>query len=78
MTIQQTPRIGTWYVNMTGKLMKVRMLLYFHGVLSAVAIEYLDGHNALIQVDDWNCLDLSQHGMGSAAVSGTESSETLR
>ena len=58
MAIQYEPRAGAWYVNKTGKLMKVRMLLYSSKQLRKVLIEFLDGMRITVDVDAWNYLDL--------------------
>ncbi len=69
MSMQQQPRVGSWYVNMTGKLMKVRALVYHFGRLTGVSIEYLDGSRHLADITSWNCLDLTVHGVGVSEAS---------
>ena len=59
MAILQEPVVGSWYLNQTGKLMKVRMLMYVEQLLSKVMIEYLDGSVNVVDIDAWNFLDLN-------------------
>ena len=40
----QKPVSGSWYVNRTGKLVKVSLLLYAGEIVSRVMLEYLDGN----------------------------------
>lgn len=54
----QEPRPGYWYINRTGKLMKVRMVMYgIHGAES-VLLQYVEGSMHSISMFDWQCLDL--------------------
>jgi hypothetical protein len=54
----QEPRPGYWYINRTGKLMKVRMVMYgIHGAES-VLLQYVEGSIHTISMLDWQCLDL--------------------
>ncbi|NOX42867.1 MAG: hypothetical protein GXP19_03915 [Gammaproteobacteria bacterium] len=57
----QKPIVNAWYVNQTGKLVKVRMLDYEAGNLAKVLIEYLEGNTILVGINDWNKLDLHIH-----------------
>ena len=59
MAILQEPVVGSWYLNQTGKLMKVRMLLLSDRLLTRVMIEYLDGSVHIVNIDAWNFLDLN-------------------
>jgi hypothetical protein len=59
MAILQEPVIGAWYLSQTGKLMKVRMLLYSGHQIARVLIEYLDGSTQHVAIDAWNFLDLN-------------------
>ncbi|WP_126456936.1 hypothetical protein [Sulfuriflexus mobilis] len=59
MAILQEPVVGSWYLNQTGKLMKVRMLLHTEQRLSRVMIEYLDSSVKIVDIDAWNFLDLN-------------------
>lgn len=59
MAILQEPVVGSWYLNQTGKLMKVRMLLHTEQQLSRVMIEYLDSSVKIVDIDAWNFLDLN-------------------
>ncbi len=61
MSVRITPTANTWYVNPTGKLIKVRMLCYEAGELNAVLIEYLEGNSQCLSLEDWNKLDLNKH-----------------
>ena len=61
MAIQQKPLISTWYVNLTGQLIKVLALGYSDGQLSRVVIEYINGKRQIIGIDTWYLLDLEMH-----------------
>lgn len=61
MAIQQKPLISTWYVNLTGQLIKVLALSYSDGKLSRVVIEYINGKRQIIGIDTWYLLDLEMH-----------------
>jgi hypothetical protein len=59
MAILQEPVVGSWYLNQSGKLMKVRMLMFTEQRLSKVMIEYLDGSVNIFDIEAWNFLDLN-------------------
>lgn len=61
MAILKEPIVGSWYLNQTGKLMKVRMLMFAQQSLSKVMIEYLDNSIMIVDIDAWNFLDLNMH-----------------
>lgn len=52
------PRPGYWYINRTGKLMKVKMVMLGTSGVEAVLIQYVEGTTITISIDDWRCLDL--------------------
>ena len=54
------PIVGTWFVNQTGKLLKVRMLIFSDKKLQRVLVQYLDGTTHSVKVDDWFCLKLNK------------------
>jgi len=56
--MMQKPVSGSWYVNRTGKLVKVSLLLYAGETLSRVMLEYLDGMKVVVTIDAWSRLDL--------------------
>ncbi len=58
MSIQQKPNVGSWYINLTGQLLKVWAISYSGSTLSKVVIEYLSGSRVVIDIDQWNLLDL--------------------
>ncbi len=58
MSIQQKPNVGSWYINLTGQLLKVWAVSYSGSRLSKVVIEYLSGSRVVIDIDQWNLLDL--------------------
>ncbi len=58
MTMQHEPRAGSWYVNKTGKLMKVKLLMFDNDLLTKVMIEFLDGMRVTVDSDAWGYLDL--------------------
>ena len=57
----QDPIVGSWFVNMTGQLIKVKLLMFNEQSLHCVLIQYLDGSTKLIGKDDWFCLKLNKH-----------------
>jgi hypothetical protein len=59
MAILQEPIVGSWYLNQTGKLMKVRMLMFTEQRLAKVMIEYLDSSVKIVDIEAWNFLDLN-------------------
>ena len=52
------PRPGHWYINRTGKLMKVKMVMLGNTGPEAVLIQYVEGSTITISMTDWDCLDL--------------------
>jgi len=58
MFSSQEPVPGAWYINRTGKLMKVRLMLYRGRRRCALLIEYLEGQRQIIGIDDWYRLQL--------------------
>ncbi len=57
----QEPTVGAWFVNLTGQLIKVKLLTYRQQHLHQVLIQYLDGSTKLVKKDDWYCLKLNRH-----------------
>jgi len=55
------PVPDSWYVNTTGKVLKVRLLLYLEGYLDAVIIENLDGRHNMVKLERWYELHLSRY-----------------
>lgn len=60
MSIQQKPVIGTWYVNLTGQIMKVWAIGYEGDQIDRVVIEYLNGSRRVVDIESWNRLDLER------------------
>ncbi len=58
MSIQQKPVVGSWYVNLTGQLLKVRAVSYSASMLSKVVVEYLGGRRLIVSAEQWALLDL--------------------
>jgi len=58
MSIQQKPIVGSWYVNLTGQLLKVWAVSYAGSAVSKVVIEYLNGTRMVVDITKWNLLDL--------------------
>ena len=52
------PIPGYWYINRTGKLMKVKMVGYEGNQPANVLIQFQEGNTRLININDWRCLDL--------------------
>lgn len=57
----QNPAVGTWFVNQTGQLMKVKLVMFTEERLQRVLIQYLDGSTKLIKEEDWFNLKLNKH-----------------
>ena len=58
----QEPTVGAWFVNLTGQLIKVKLVMFVDEEnLHRVLIQYLDGTTKLINKDDWFCLKLNKH-----------------
>jgi len=57
----QDPTVGAWFVNLTGQLIKVKLLMFNEDKLHRVLIQYLDGNTKLIDKDDWFCLKLNKN-----------------
>ena len=57
----QDPTVGAWFVNLTGQLIKVKLVMFDEDKLQRVLIQYLDGTTKLINRDDWFCLKLNKH-----------------
>jgi hypothetical protein len=57
----QDPVPDSWYVNETGKVVKVRLLLYREGHLNAVIVENLEGRHNSIKLENWYELHLSRY-----------------
>ncbi len=55
---QQEPEVGAWFVNRTGKLMKVKLIMYHHEDPERVMIEFLEGQLKVVDIDDWYYLEL--------------------
>lgn len=54
----QQPLPGYWYINRTGKLMKVKMVMLGHEGIESILLEYIEGATQTISIEDWQCLDL--------------------
>jgi len=75
MSKKREPVPGNYYVNLTGQLIKVRYLLYSYGEMTMVMLEYQDGHQLKVQLDEWEWLDLRDYSdwfMGESSKQGTE------
>ena len=57
----QDPTVGAWFVNLTGQLIKVKLIMFDNDELTRILIQYLDGSTKLINKDDWFCLKLNKH-----------------
>ena len=57
----QDPTVGAWFVNLTGQLIKVKLVMFEEEKLHRVLIQDLDGTTKLINKDDWFCLKLNNH-----------------
>jgi hypothetical protein len=53
----QQPRPGYWYIDRTGKLIKVKMVRHGLAGIEAVLIQYVEETTHSISIDDWQCLD---------------------
>lgn len=59
MFLKREPIIGTWYVNQTGKLFKVKLLIFTEQALQKVVVAYLDGTTRTIKAAEWYYLKLN-------------------
>lgn len=57
----QDPTVGSWFVNLTGQLIKVKLLIFNKDKLQRILIQYLDGNTKLINHEDWLYLKLNKH-----------------
>jgi len=57
----QEPIVGTWFVNMSGQLIRVKLLMFSDNKLQRVLVQYLDGSTKSINNDDWLNLKLNPH-----------------
>lgn len=56
---KREPTVGTWFVNQTGQLFKVKLLSLSGQRLQKVLVQYLDGTCKSIRADEWYCLKLN-------------------
>jgi len=63
MRAKRDPTAGSWYVNHTGKLMKVLMVRYDGKSLSKAMIEYLDGRRIMVGIGAWRQLHLREYSL---------------
>jgi len=56
----EIPTINQWYVNQTGQLIKVKLLLFSNATVKKVMFEYLDGTMKVITYADWNTSEFKQ------------------
>jgi len=61
MALNIEPEVGNWYMNMTGRLIKVWAIAYSGNVIARVVIEFLNAEKRIINIHDWNQLDLEIH-----------------
>jgi hypothetical protein len=57
----QDPLPDSWYVDETGKVLKVKLLLYSESHLDAVIVETLEGKHQSIRLEKWYELHLSRY-----------------
>ena len=61
MSTNVSPVPNTWYVNKSGKLIKVKMMAFKGHEISRIMIEFLEGTTQLVDFSDWARLDLERH-----------------
>ena len=61
MFTKQQPVVGAWYVNRTGKLMKVKLMAWQRQQAVSVLIEHLDGKRQVVEMNAWYSLELSRN-----------------
>jgi len=69
MATHQKPKVGNWYVNLTGQLLKVCVISYLDGNLAKVVIEHLSGAKTIVDIRTWNLLDLDNYIYNAASLS---------
>ena len=52
------PVPGYWYINASGELIRVRLIGYDGSIPSTALIQYVDGTTCIIEIDDWQGLDI--------------------
>ena len=57
----QDPVPDSWYVNESGKVLKVRFLVYRDGGLTAVIVESLEGRRKSIKLECWYEMHLTRY-----------------
>lgn len=63
MATNQIPYPNTWYLDPSGKLFKVRLIMFASQRVHAVMVEQVDGHRAVIKIEDWRNLDLTLYSL---------------
>lgn len=63
MATNQIPYPNTWYLDLTGTLFKVRLILFSAQRLHAVMVEQVDGRRAIIGIHTWRELDLTLYSL---------------
>jgi len=53
------PIVNNWYTNLTGRLMKVRLITYDSDMISSVVVEYITKETQIINSVDWDSLTLT-------------------
>ena len=53
--------MDSWFINRTGKLMKVKLIMYRHENPIKVMIEFIEGQLKVVSIEDWYCLELNPH-----------------
>lgn len=61
MAVNTSPLPNHWYMNQSGKLIKVRLLSYTDGELTGVLLEFLEGATMRVSAEEWYKLDLTNH-----------------
>jgi len=61
MALNIEPEVGNWYMNMTGRLIKVWAVAYAGDEMTKVVIEFLNAEKRIINIHDWNRLELEIH-----------------
>ena len=54
----ESPKIGRWYVNLTGQFFKVFIVCYSPIRISKVVLESLSGRKTIITIEEWFNLKL--------------------
>jgi hypothetical protein len=66
----QTAEIGAWYINLDGQFLRVWGVAYERGGVSQVVVQQLSGKRSVLDLIEWQLMDLVRYPMGDDAQQG--------